>query len=91
MYRRRVNRDGLLGVDVLTVLEVDILAFFLSLQLKTSQATEVLLHNSLVERGAATDTLTIVARHPTDEKGAVQPANDTQILRTHDVHQSAFP
>ena len=60
MDRRCVDRDGLLGTDVRTVLKVTVLPLLLGLEVETSETTQVLLHHGFINGGTTTNTLTIV-------------------------------
>ena len=55
-----VNRDGLFSTDVGTVLQVTVLTFLLSLEVKTSETTQVLLHHGFINGGTTTNTFTVV-------------------------------
>ena len=57
---RRVNGHSLFRRNVRTVLQIVVLALLLGFQVKTSEATQILLAHRLVDGGAATDTLSVV-------------------------------
>lgn len=60
MDSRSVDSSCLLGADVGTILQVRVLSLLLGLEVKTSETTEVFLHNCFVDGGATTNTLTVV-------------------------------
>ena len=60
MDGRGVDRDGLLGRNVRTILEVTVLPLLLGLEVETSETTQVLSDDSLVDGGASPDSLSLI-------------------------------
>ena len=63
MHRSSVDGNGLLGRYVGAVLEVVVLTLLLRLEPKTSQTTEILLNNGLIDGSTPLDTLSVVVRN----------------------------
>ena len=59
-YCSSINGNRLLGTNIRTILEIVVLPFLFSLQPKTRQPTQILLHHGLVHGTAALDALTVV-------------------------------
>ena len=63
MNRCGIDGYGFFCTDVRPIFQVTVLTLLLGLEIKTREATQVLLHNGLVHSGTPTDTLTIIVRN----------------------------
>ena len=72
--------NGLLGRDVRTVLQVPVLPLLLGLQVQSSQSTQVLPDNGLVDGSTSPDTLSVIVRDRSPPIGLALDVSQQDVL-----------